>query len=185
MPAGTGAKRWAGERHLVEIRPSAAAFMNVLDLSGTAQVFAMAQRAPWRALLFVIIGGIAVTISDAPDPAAAVVVILGGILGALELWHRRDFLTSERIVRQSGLLGRKQRTIDLADITRVEFSYPRFGTRFNAGDVEVQTTDSGVTFFGVSSPEELAEAILDARQALLSQRATRSEREASIPAAAR
>ena len=92
------------------------------------------------------------------------------VLGALELWHRRDFLTSTRVVRQYGVLGRRRREVKLEDIERVEYSYPRFGRTFNAGDVEVTAVGGGFTFVGVPEPEVLAQRILDARQRLVDDR---------------
>jgi hypothetical protein len=157
------------ERLLMEIRPSAAALANVLDISGATQVLALAQRVPWRAVLC----GLGVVIVSAPlrsDLLLGGGLILALALGFVESWHRRDFLTSRRVIRQYGLLGNKRKELQLTEIERVEYSNPRFGRAFGAGDVDVIGIGKGFTFVGVPEPEALAQAILDARQAARAQR---------------
>lgn len=153
------------ERVLVEIRPAAATYWNFLDLSGSTQLLAMFQRAPWRSILIGVAGGI---LSSAlhSDWMLGVVLILAVMLGALELMHRRDLLTTRRLVRQYGLLGRRRLELDLVQILRVGYSYPRFGKFFGAGDVDVVGVGRAFTFVGVRNPEGLARAILDAKAAL-------------------
>jgi len=154
------------ERLIQEIRPSGAVYMNGLDFSGMASQLAILDRAPWR---FIIVGG---AVAAAAIVTESLLLLCAGIalafvLGILEAWHRRDYLTSTRLVRQSGVLGRRRQELPLAQIERVEFSYPRFGRFFNAGDVEVVGPGQAMQFFGVHDPEALADTILRARQALL------------------
>jgi hypothetical protein len=129
----------------------------------------MAQRAPWRSIgvgLLVVVASSVLKM----DLLLGVGLIGATLLGAVELWHRRDFLTTTRVVRQYGILGGRRQEVRLEDIERVEFSYPRFGRAFNAGDVEVTAIGGGFTFVGVGEPDVLAQRILDARQRLLAHR---------------
>jgi hypothetical protein len=150
-----------------EIRTSAAAWANVLDLSGSTQAFITLARAPWRAIGLTAFALVILKVAGLGDPYVGIVLIAAVGVGALEVLHRRDFVTATHVVRQSGLLVRKQQTMSLAEIERVEYSYSRFGRRFHAGDVEVIGQGKGFTFVGVSNPEELAAAILAAREAVL------------------
>jgi hypothetical protein len=158
-----------------EIRISAAAWANVLDLSGSTQAFIMLARAPWRAIGLAVLAQVILKLAGLGDPYVGIVLIAFVGIGAMEVLHRRDFVSATHVVRQSGLLGGRRQMIALAEIERVEYSYPRFGRRFHAGDVEVIGQGKGFTFVGVSNPEELAAAILAAREAVI----RRGERTAS------
>lgn len=155
-----------GEPILLEIRTSAATHWNALDISSATTRVARTQKAPWRSIGFAIAGVVVATLLGAGT-------FIGGVLvsalamGALEVWNRRDFLTPKRLVRQYGLLGNKRDVLLLADIERVEFSYPRFGKLLGAGDVEASGIGKGFTFVGVRDPEGLAQAILNARAGVL------------------
>src|SRR5262245_53604482 len=93
------------EHVLARIRPAAAAYWGVVDLSGTTAWLAMTERAPWRSALVLL----AVLISwrvTGSDLMLGVGLLAGLVLGALELWHRRDWLTITGLTRQYGFLGR-------------------------------------------------------------------------------
>jgi hypothetical protein len=156
----------APERILVYIRPAAATLWNVADLSGSTQLLALAQRAPWRSILIAVVVVVVSSMSGS-DLLLGWGLIASLGLGGLELWHRQDILTTTRLVRQYGIFGRRRKELLLRDIQRVEFSYPRFGKYFHAGDVDVVGIGRAFTFVGVHEPEALAQAILDARQAVL------------------
>jgi hypothetical protein len=113
------------------------------------------------------------------DPYIGISLLVGLGIGAVEVLHRRDVVTATHIVRQSGWLGGRKQMIRLADIVRVEYSYPRFGERFRAGDVEVVANGQGVTFVGVAEPEDLATFIMKARERAL--RGLAIERQAHVP----
>jgi hypothetical protein len=154
-----------GEPVIWEIRPSSAVYANVLDLSGAARAGAFGQRAPWRALCVGIIGLVGVLVLGGTERHGVAVLVAALIVGTFESVGRRDFVTSSRVVRQSGILGSTREEIPVEQIERVEVSYPRFGERFGSGDVEVKASYMGLTFIGVADPEGLAKAILDAKAA--------------------
>ena len=156
----SGPVKPGGEVVLREIRASAAAWANVLDLSGATNAMVLLERTPWRAVGSIVVGLLLVHFAQVPDPAVAVVLGAGAIMGAVEAVHRRDFVTTTHVVRQSGLLGGKRIAIPLEQIQRVEYSYPRFGEHFHSGNVDVIGDRQGLTFIGVAHPEELAEFIV-------------------------
>jgi hypothetical protein len=158
-----GSTKRGREIVLREIRASAAAWANVLDLSGATSGIVMLERTPWRAVLAILAGLLLVHLLEMPDPAIGVVLVAGAIMGAVEAIHRRDFITESHVVRQSGLLGGKRIAIPLDEIQRVEYSYPRFGEHFHSGTVDVIGDRRGITFVGVANPEELADFILQAK----------------------
>jgi hypothetical protein len=147
-----------------EIRVSAAALWNALDLSGAAATLALITRAPWRSICLTATAGVVVHFMKLSDPYTGITLLLGMGMALVELFHRRDYVTTRHVVRQSGLLGGRRIKIPLVEIVRVAYSYPRFGKALNAGDVDVVGQGRGFTFLGVSEPEDLAAFILRAKE---------------------
>jgi membrane protein YdbS with pleckstrin-like domain len=82
---------------------------------------------------------------------------------ALEAVNRRDLVTETAVVRQRGILGRIRHSIPLAEIERVEYSFPRWGRRWDVGDVIIRTMRGRTVFLGIKRPAATAQSILGAK----------------------
>ena len=156
------------EDPVFEFRHSAWSTMVDLDLLGYYRFSSLVDFLPWRAfvldaaLLVVLI--LVLRMTSAPDWLVPASVLVLAVPPVLELKNRRDFLTKDAFVRQSGLLGRKRLEIPLRTIERVEIEAPRFGHLVNVGDVEIYSPGRLTRISGVASPDESAKAILDFRE---------------------
>lgn len=150
-----------------EIQASPEAWWNVLDLSGATQALVMMRCAPWRAFALTAASAVMLNMLGLADPYVGIALLVGLCTAAVEVIHRRESVTTAHLVRQWGLFGGRRLMIPLVEIERVEYSHPRFGEHFRAGDVEVTAQSRGVTFIGVREPKELADFILHARDRAL------------------
>jgi len=81
----------------------------------------------------------------------------------LEVMHRRDVVTESALVRQRGILGHVRTRVPLAEISRVEYSFPRWGRFWGVGDVVVFKSDGRLLLRGIRRPAVIAQLILDAK----------------------
>jgi hypothetical protein len=90
-------------------------------------------------------------------------VVIGVCIG-LEHSNTRDYVTPTRLVRQSGILGRKRKEVPLGAIERVEFDYSGLwpsGEQWNMGDLRIFRSGEIITIANVPNPEAAAQTILD------------------------
>jgi membrane protein implicated in regulation of membrane protease activity len=151
-----------GEPILLEVRTAPEAYWAFLDPGPWTRVLGFSYWAPWRALA---LGALGVVAGMAVHSDLLLGISLAGALALAisEVLHRRDFITTTRIVRQSGLFGNRRTELPVASVERVQVSYPKVAWRFRAGDVEVSGVGQGLTLVGVADPEAVAEAIINAR----------------------
>jgi hypothetical protein len=155
--------RVTGEPILLEIRTAPDAYWALIDGPLTA-LNGFSYWAPWRALG---VGALASLLGVALESRLLMGLSFGGsvLLGLSEVGSRRNYLTSKRLVRQSGLFGGRRRELLLASIQHVSVSYPKDDQRFAAGSVEVVGGSGAMTFVCIPKPVAVAEAIVRARDA--------------------
>ena len=146
-----------------------------LDLSDYYRVSLFIEVIPWSGL---VVGSALSFLAFRFLPAVTtldwLVAIVSGALAAappvLQWVNTHAHLTPTRLVQQGGILGMRRRVLLLPDVDRVEYSFPRFGQGADIGDVHVWSVKVQMSFRGVMHPAQLAQAILDAKLALLSAR---------------
>jgi hypothetical protein len=69
------------------------------------QAGAIGQRVPWRAAVVGIVGVVAIAVLGGSERHVLGVLVVALGVGVLESIGRRDFVTSTRVLRQSGLMG--------------------------------------------------------------------------------
>jgi hypothetical protein len=153
------------EEVLVDFRPADAAWANALDISG----FAFAQVAvsffPAQGLLLgLAVTGVAYVVSSPGGVVAGLALTV--MLAFLERHLRRDFLTPTHIVREAGLVRRSRFTLALKDVEWVKVSPPRFGSTFDAANIEVRYHGGLLLLPGVAGAYEKAESIKAAVEAI-------------------
>ena len=151
-----------GETVVLEVQTAPETFWALLDPGPWTRLLGFSYWAPWRALA---IGAAAVVLALA---ARSNLVLAGALLatialGVSEVLHRRDFVTTRYIVRQSGIIGRHRAVFPVGDVEEVRVSYHDDARTFRGGDVEVRGQGWGVTLQCVASPQAVADAILRAR----------------------
>jgi len=156
------------ERELFELRPSLLSALVPVDLTGLYSLDVQFALVPWRGLvlgLVLLVAGMVVfpkVTSRAEILIPALLVLLAAPMG-LEVVHRRDVVTESAIVRQRGVLGRVRSRVHLAEISRVEYSFPRWGRFWDVGDIVIFKSDGRVLFRGIRRPAAIAQLILDAK----------------------
>jgi hypothetical protein len=159
---------------VLEIRVSGLALAGFTDM-GTRMYLSL-QVTPWASLVLVLGTVLPALYVGAPEWLIALLLVGGAASLALEVFHRRIFLTPTRLVRQSGILGHRQRELHLRDVEEVAVAYPRGGRAHRFGDVHVRGVGWGTSLVAVKSPVEVAQAILDGRKRLLEEAAQSSRR---------
>ena len=157
--------RSSREEILVDFRPSDAAWANALDFSG----FAFAQVAisffPAQGLLVgLAVTGVAYVMSSSGGVVAGLAFTV--VLMFVERQLRRDFLTPTHIVREAGLVWRSRFALALKDVEWVKVSAPRFGSTFDAANIEVRYHGGLLLLPGVAGAYEKAESIKAAVEAI-------------------
>ena len=162
--ASQATDRLTGEPVILEIKTAPGIYWSVVDPGPWTRLIGLSFWVPWRALSLGALGAV-VGLAVRSGLLLGVSAVAGVVLGTSEMLHRRDFITSHRIVRQSGILGRRRVELLLTDVQDVRVSYFEDAQRFRAGDVEVSGRGSGLTFQGVADPQSVAEAIRTRRGA--------------------
>ncbi|MCG6964152.1 MAG: PH domain-containing protein [Acidobacteria bacterium] len=156
------------ERELFELRPSLLAALVPVDLAGLYSWDVQFALVPWRGLvlgLALLVVGV-ITLPNVTGRSEilfpALLVLLAAPMG-LEVMHRRDVVTESALVRQRGILGHVRTRVPLAEISRVEYSFPRWGRFWDVGDVVILKSDGRVLLRGIRRPAVIAQLILDAK----------------------
>jgi membrane protein YdbS with pleckstrin-like domain len=112
----------------------------------------------WGAGIFVLIG------------LVAVAAILAWPARALIFWATSHFvLTTDRVMRRSGLIARKSMEISLERITNVRFQETVLERMIGAGDLEIESAGSSgpVIFADIRKPERVQRTIFERKEANL------------------
>ncbi|MBI4917070.1 MAG: hypothetical protein HY825_14605 [Acidobacteria bacterium] len=150
-------------------------FLAPLDHSDYYRTSLFIEVIPWRGL---VVGSalsfLAFRFLPAVTTSDWLIAISSGALAAappfLHWVNTLDYLTPTRLVQQRGILGMKRSVLLLPDVDRVEYSFPRFGQGADIGDVHVSSLKVPMNFRGIMHPAQVAQAILDAKLAMLSAR---------------
>jgi hypothetical protein len=154
--------RKTGEPVVLELRSGNAAWAHTLDWTGWGFAGAASEYLPWRSLGITLVATwLAATVL--PQSAYVVVATVGAAASCVEWWRRRDYLTTSRLVRQSGLLGLRRQEFPLEEVEALHVHQSRRGQTFDAGDIEVKGPKRTWVFPGVDQPHEKAERIRSTR----------------------
>ncbi|MGH8103539.1 MAG: PH domain-containing protein [bacterium] len=89
----------------------------------------------------------------------AIIVLIGWWLVLKTIVYR---VTTQRVMMEEGLLGRKMQEVDIRDIRSMEVEKGVLGMMFNFGDLLISTAGQGgieITFKAVTHPVELKEKV--------------------------
>jgi len=155
----------SGEEILVHFRPSDAAWANALDLSGFAFAQVAASFFPAQGLFIgLAVTGVAYVMSSSGGVVAGLALTV--VLMLVERLMRRDFLTPTHIVREAGLVWRSRFALALKRVEWVKVSPPRFGSTFDAANIEVRYHGGLLLLPCVAGAYEKAEIIKAAVEAI-------------------
>ena len=157
---------------VLELNRSPLASSVPLDLSDLYRSSVLIGLIPWRGMALGVALLCATAVVLPPLISNTEVLwtlwfILVAVPISLEWVNTRDFLTKTALVRQSGILGRKRLVVPLAEIDRVEFSFPRFGQSRDVGDIHVHYGVHFLVLQGIAHPARKAQQILDTKGRLL------------------
>lgn len=134
-------------------------------LSGTLQMNVAFETFPWRSFLLGLVLLVSLLALFGPEGGFAGLALFCALV-FLEMWHRRDFATPRRVVRQSGFFGGRRVEIPFEEIDRVEFAvYPNFPEKaLGVGEVTILGDRVVLTFSGIREPGGVAQHILELKQ---------------------
>lgn len=139
--------------------------------SGTYSPKAMAQPFVWATLL-VIIGAVVASFAGPPGWIAVGIgaLLIFGYLGFLLLyrqWSVRYRLTTQRLLRETGILSRRNDRNLVVEIDDVAIRQGFVDRMLDVGTVVLNTSDDTTPVLemkGIESPRQLADLIDDARR---------------------
>jgi hypothetical protein len=158
----------ARDHELFTIRPSFLGGLAPLDISGLYTWDVQSALVPWRGIALgvalLLVGTVLLPrVTANPAVLFSLWFMLLAIPTGLEVLNRRDVITDVALVRQRGILGRIRHSMALAEIERVEYSFPRWGRYWNVGDVVIHRLEGRTILRGIRNPAAVAQLILDAK----------------------
>lgn len=153
--------------HWLSLVVPAAQTIAILLGLGAGFLYAPYSWAPWAFALILI---------------AALTGFLVWPAGLISAWATSHFVvTTDRVIRRSGLIAKQSVEISLERISDVRFSQTILERLLGAGDLTIESAAGPVTFQDVSDPEHVQKVIFERKEANETRRKEAMERARHLP----